>query len=85
MASFGDPIHSKEAGSTWIDAKTWTKQRNIKLVSRASSGIEDPIVRSAVMHEFEAEAPRHAPGAYVQAIQFPIPDEWNDPEVSAEV
>lgn len=80
MASFGDPIHSEEAGTSSIDAK-----RNIKLVSGASSGVKDPIVRSAVMHEFEAEAPRLAPGVHIQTNQFPIPEEWNNPEVSVDV
>lgn len=81
----GDPVNSDKAGTTLVDAESWTQRRNLKPVSGAGSGIEDPVVRSAVMLEFEAEAPRHAPGAYVRAVQFPIPDEWNDLEVRAEV
>lgn len=43
---------------------------------------EDPVVQSAVMLRFGAELPfLVAAGKCNRTVQFPIPDDWNDPEV----
>lgn len=40
------------------------------------------VVRSPVMLEFGAELPGHAASACGRAVQFPIPNGWDDPEVN---
>lgn len=42
----------------------------------------DPLLRSAVMLSFGAETPGHASSAGGRTVQFPIPNDWNDPEVT---
>ncbi len=43
---------------------------------------EDPVVQSVAMLRFGAEVPAfYAEGKYTRTVQFPIPDDWNDPEV----
>lgn len=43
---------------------------------------EDPVIQSAVMLRFGAEVPSLvAAGKCGRTVQFPIPDDWNDPEV----
>lgn len=44
---------------------------------------DEPVIQSAVMLRFGAEAPPLvAAGKCGRTAQFPIPDDWNDPEVS---
>lgn len=44
---------------------------------------EEPVIQSAVMLRFGAEVPSlAAAGKCGRTAQFPIPDDWNDPEVS---
>lgn len=43
---------------------------------------EEPVVQSAVMLRCGAEVPAfYAQGKCVGSVQFPIPNDWNDPEV----
>lgn len=43
---------------------------------------EDPVIQSAVMLRFGAEVSSLvATGKCGRTVQFPIPDDWNDPEV----
>ena len=81
----GESGHSDTQSTT--NGKT-THETNITTSISSSGGgneekeDEDPVIQSAVMLRFGAEVPSLvAAGKCGRTVQFPIPDDWNDPEV----
>ena len=54
---------------------------DVESEKKCFGGSEDPVVRSPVMLEFGTEVPAHTASTCGRAVQLPVPDAWDEPEV----
>ena len=88
VSAASNPISSRAEGgegeSGYSDTQSTT---NVTTIVSSSGGDEEkkdeePVIQSAVMLRFGAEVPSSvAAGKCGRTAQFPIPHDWNDPEV----
>lgn len=82
VGSSGSTVGLNDPGSIGaIRGVGGAEERSASPVDRGRGGDENPVIRSAVMLEFGAHMPGHAASACGKTVQFPIPDEWDNPEV----
>lgn len=90
VSATSNPISSRAGEEGEEENGNVDKQFTTKFTTPASSNggggeenmDEDPVMQSAAMLRFGAEVPSLvAAGKCSRTVQFPIPDDWNDPEV----
>lgn len=79
----GDSIGLHKSRSIGVSDGVESEKKGSKSFVRGGygGGSEDPVVRSPVMLELGAEVPAHAASTCGRAVQLPVPDTWEEPEV----
>lgn len=78
----GDNIGLQKARSIAVCNDVGSEKKGSKSFLRGNyGGSENPVVRSPVMLEMGAEVPAHAASTCGRAVQLPVPDAWDEPEV----